>query len=487
MTAVGNEITQDESQSRPSGESGEVNQHRNSETSPFDPSKLSVLAVPSSRAQSTGKRRQSVHNYFKHFSDDEPQDFSTGHPSNDAPKNAPRPAKPDWTSLPGSSRTTYRQQTKDTRRDSERDELFFPSHSSPFCKGDDQQHGLQKRSEYSQVEPFQAVNDRRLGHPVTCSKPVDSLAMSNPKAVAVRIPSQKCSMVAGSEPRRGVEGPMSTNNSESTEHFLTRQAEDQTTWNNGLGTPTRQPKNERSSWSPSDEPVHKNRDPSEQYHQSHVVPAKRKNSSFSRELAGLYKISPPTSTLYMRASLQRKQVDRRSRSAGHNGIQSAGSTESQQASHSANSDEGDTSPNGEKRSCLPRPSPLLPNRHHHKIPPSSKAASIPWTTRHVRSNTMLRVGLNGTQGSRDMPLEDYKTMEGFFSDIAAVWKDHEVDERDCLIMISFDWKPEADDGLLMERDAEFGLEAFYHEINCAPCWQDGSSTCTLYAKIYQKF
>ena len=124
-----------------------------------------------------------------------------------------------------------------------------------------------------------------------------------------------------------------------------------------------------------------------------------------------------------------------------------------------------------------------------RISPPAVEASLP---RDVRVNTMLSVSLNGDKPGRAMQkrLGDCKSMAALFAEIARGWKDEGVDEEDCYIEVTYEWKSETDEGrtMLLERDNESGLKDMYDEIKENPCWiYEAEARCKIHMRICQKY
>ena len=124
-----------------------------------------------------------------------------------------------------------------------------------------------------------------------------------------------------------------------------------------------------------------------------------------------------------------------------------------------------------------------------RIFPSAVEASLP---RDMRLNTMLSVSLNGEKPgkAKQKRLGDCKSMAALFAEIARGWKDQGVDEEDCYIEVTYDWKSETDEGrtVHLERDQEAGLKDVYDEIRENPCWDyEADAWCIINMKICQKY
>ncbi len=124
-----------------------------------------------------------------------------------------------------------------------------------------------------------------------------------------------------------------------------------------------------------------------------------------------------------------------------------------------------------------------------RIGPTPVETTLP---RDMRMNTMVSVSLNGDKPGRakQKRLGDCKSMAALFAEMARGWKDESVDEEDCYIEVTYDWKSETDEGRVacLERDYESGLEDLYHEIKENPCWvYDSDAWCIINMKICQKY
>lgn len=124
-----------------------------------------------------------------------------------------------------------------------------------------------------------------------------------------------------------------------------------------------------------------------------------------------------------------------------------------------------------------------------RISPPAVEASLP---RDMRLNTMLSVSLNGDKPSRakQTRLGDCKSMAALFAEITRGWKDEGVNEEDCYIEVTYDWKSETDEGrtVYLERDHESGLKDLYDEIRENPCWDyEADAWCILNMRICQKY
>ena len=121
--------------------------------------------------------------------------------------------------------------------------------------------------------------------------------------------------------------------------------------------------------------------------------------------------------------------------------------------------------------------------------PNSIEASLP---RDMRINTTLLVSLNGDKPgrARQKRLGDCKSMVALFAEIARGWIDEGVDEKDCYIEVTYDWKSETDKGRIayLEREHESGLKRLYDEIKENQCWiYEADAQCVINMKICQKY
>ena len=124
-----------------------------------------------------------------------------------------------------------------------------------------------------------------------------------------------------------------------------------------------------------------------------------------------------------------------------------------------------------------------------RISPSAVEASLP---RDMRQNTILSVSLNGDKPgkAKQRHLGNCKNMAALFAEIARGWEDEGVDEEDCYIEVTYDWKPETGDGrtVHLEREHESGLKDLYDEIKENPCWDyEADAWCIINMKICQKY
>ena len=124
-----------------------------------------------------------------------------------------------------------------------------------------------------------------------------------------------------------------------------------------------------------------------------------------------------------------------------------------------------------------------------RISPPAVEASLP---RDMRLSTMLSVSLNGDKPGRakQKRLGDCKSMAALFAEVTRGWKDEGVDEEDCYIEVTYDWKSETDEGrtVHLERDHESGLKSLYDEIRNNPCWDyEADAWCIINMKICQKY
>ena len=124
-----------------------------------------------------------------------------------------------------------------------------------------------------------------------------------------------------------------------------------------------------------------------------------------------------------------------------------------------------------------------------RIGPTPVEASL---SRDMRMNTILSVSLNGDKPGRakQKRLGDCKSMAALFAEIARGWEDEGVDEEECYIEVTYDWKSETDEGrnAHLERDHESGLKELYDEIRENPCWDyEADAWCTVNMKICQKY
>ena len=124
-----------------------------------------------------------------------------------------------------------------------------------------------------------------------------------------------------------------------------------------------------------------------------------------------------------------------------------------------------------------------------RIAPNPVETSLP---RDMRMNTMVSVCLNGDKPGRakQKRIGDCKSMESLFAEMARGWNDEGVDEENCYIEVTYDWKSETDEGRVayLERDDESGLGDLYHEIKENPCWDyEADAWCIINMKICQKY
>ena len=124
-----------------------------------------------------------------------------------------------------------------------------------------------------------------------------------------------------------------------------------------------------------------------------------------------------------------------------------------------------------------------------RISPSAVEASLP---RDMRQNTILSVSLNGNKPgkAKQKRLGDCKNMATLFAEIARGWESEGVDEEDCYIEVTYDWKSETDERrtVHLERDYESGLQDLYDEIKKNPCWDyEADAWCIINMKICQKY
>ena len=121
--------------------------------------------------------------------------------------------------------------------------------------------------------------------------------------------------------------------------------------------------------------------------------------------------------------------------------------------------------------------------------PTPIETSLP---RDMRLNTILSVSLNGDKPGRERQkcLGDCKSMKALFAEIARGWRSEGVDEEDCYIEVTYNWKPETDEGRIayLERYHESGLKDLYNEIKENQCWNyEANARCIINMKICQKY